>query len=427
MSANGTPLHEMTLRQLRKVASSYAISRYSRMRKDQLLEEIRKIQQSRIDSETTPPAQATVEASKFNIGQGGVVNPPAATGNTPTVAVGTLTDVDSGLHDLPDGYGESRIMLLPRDPQWAYVYWDIPNEHREELRRQGGRRLALRFYDVTDVDLSYQRPHSLQQYECDEMAREWYVPIPVSDRDYAIEIGYIANDGRWLVLARSAVVRIPPVYPSDWIDDQFVAVDWEEDLQGKTILGLSEPPQHWGTIHGNGFYDQAEANEALRVAGSLFGSAHQVPPQVPSSHVFSSAATQEASHAQGLDVDQDTREGSPPAALSSEPPALLEPANPFWLATGVELVVYGATEPGAKVTVAGHPVKLNADGTFRVQVPFQDGLIDYPISAVSADGQALRSIHITFTRETAEVGAKDSTNHQPEIGVRRKLMQGQVA
>jgi uncharacterized protein len=201
MSAERPPLEEMTLRQLRRVASELNISRYSRMRKDQLLEAILEAQQLRFSPSPsrTLEAQAEVEAAKFDVGQ------TDRTG-------GTLVVVDEGLADLPAGYGDSRIVLMPRDPQWAYAYWDIPNSHKEELRRQGGIRLALRFYDVTDINVDYQRPHSLQQYECDELAREWYLPVPVSDRDYVIEIGYLAADGRWLLLARSAAVRIPPVY-----------------------------------------------------------------------------------------------------------------------------------------------------------------------------------------------------------------------
>jgi len=34
----------------------------------------------------------------------------------------------------------------------------------------------------------------------------------------------------------------------------------------------------------------------------------------------------------------------------------------------------------------GRPIKLNPDGTFRFQMSFQDGLIDYPILAVASDG-----------------------------------------
>jgi len=47
------------------------------------------------------------------------------------------TDVDQDLADLPAGYGESCIVLMPRDPQWAYTYWDIPHNHKEDLRSLG--------------------------------------------------------------------------------------------------------------------------------------------------------------------------------------------------------------------------------------------------------------------------------------------------
>ncbi|HEY9761829.1 MAG TPA: DUF4912 domain-containing protein, partial [Trichocoleus sp.] len=174
--------------------------------------------------------EAMIEASKYN-----VVGRP--------VEDLDLADVDQGLIELPDGYGESRIVLLPRDPEWAYAYWDIPNEHKEDRRRQGGQRLALRLYDVTDIDLAHQNPHSLQQYDCEELARNWYLPIPVSDRDYLTEIGYLTPDGRWLVLARSAPIHVPPVYPSDWVEDHFISVNWDENLQGQTFLTLTHPSQ----------------------------------------------------------------------------------------------------------------------------------------------------------------------------------------
>ena len=72
----------------------------------------------------------------------------------------------------------------------------------------------------------------------------------------------------------------------------------------------------------------------------------------------------------------------------------------FWLVADAELIVYGATEPDAKVTIGGQPVKLNPDGTFRFRMSFQDGVIDYSILAVAADEEQTRSIHMNFTRET---------------------------
>lgn len=396
MAKERPPLEEMTLRQLRKVASEYCISRYSRMRKSQLLTSIQDVQRSKfsLSSSRTQEAQETVEATKFELGQ------EDRTG-------GSLADVDEALGDLPAGYGESRIVLLPRDPQWAYTYWDIPNDHKEELRRQGGQTLALRIYDVTDVDLDYQSPHSLQEYPADELAREWYLPIPVSDRDYVIDVGYRTADGGWLVLARSARVHIPPVYPSDWIEDVFITVDFEEDLRAKTFYELVPPSKKLPTVtassEGNPIYEQifglAESAEAQRVAGSLFGSMQHVPgsaapEQAISSYVFPSGVGMWAvPNVSGLTMSGVGMSGFSAGAVPARP-------RKFWLVADAELIVYGATEPDANVTIGGRPIKLNSDGTFRFQMSFQDGLIDYPILAIAADGEQSRSIHMKFERET---------------------------
>jgi X-X-X-Leu-X-X-Gly heptad repeat protein len=582
------PLEEMTLRQLRKVASVYNISRYSRMRKDQLLTAIKDVQHTKLSTSTYQPeveAQEDVEATKFELGQEDLTG-------------GTLAAVDESLPDLPDGYGESLILLMPRDPQWAFTYWDVPNDHKEQLRSQGGQQLALRLYDVTDIRFEYQAPHSIQEYPCDELAREWYLPIPVSDRDYVVDIGYRCVDGRWLVLARSAPVRVPPIYPSDWIDDQFITVDWNEDLRGKSFVELMHPGMRLSTgmLHGQ-MHDIVKDAEAQRVAGSVFGSMQQVPgsaqvvtgsaqmvtgsaqmvtgsaqmvtgsaqmvtgsaqmvtgsaqmvtgsaqmitgsaqmipgsgqmvtgsaQMIPGSvHMVTGSAQMVTGSAQMVtgsaqmvtgsaqmvtgsgqmipgsvhmitgsaqmipgsvhmvtgsaqmipgsvhmvtgsaqmipgsvhmvtgsaqmipgsvhmvtgsgqmipgSVHMVTGSGqmipgSAQMAVSSYVfpsgvgmwavptvsgltmsgvgfSASAPPIRPreFWLVADAELIIYGATEPDATLTIGGRPIKLNPDGTFRFQMSFQDGLIDYPIMAVAVDGEQTRSIHMKFTRET---------------------------
>ncbi len=395
MARERPPIEEMTLRQLRKVASEYGISRYSRMRKSQLLAAIQEIEHSKhtLNQSLSMEAQETVEAAKFDLGQQDINGE-------------VLADVDAELADLPSGYGESRIVLMPRDPQWSYTYWDIPNEHKEELRRQGGQQLALRIYDVTDINLDSQSPHSLQEYPCDELAREWYLPIPVSDRDYVIDIGYRCADGRWLILARSARVHVPPVYPSDWIEDIFVNIDFDQDLRGKTVYNLVPPAKKMAAAAGgNAIYEQifgmAESAEAMRVAGSMFGSMQHVPgsmqpEQAISSYIFPSGVGMwSVPTASGINMSGVGMSGA--GFSASAPP--MRPRQ-FWLIADAELIVYGATEPDATVTIGGRPIKLNPDGTFRFQMSFQDGVIDYPIMAVAADGEQTRSIHMNFERET---------------------------
>ena len=57
-----------------------------------------------------------------------------------------------------------------------------------------------------------------------------------------------------------------------------------------------------------------------------------------------------------------------------------------------ELIVYGATDPSAKLTIGDEEVPLAADGTFRLQVPFRDGSQKYEIKAVDASGEQEKSI-----------------------------------
>ena len=92
MAKERPPLEEMTLRQLRKVASEYSISRYSRMRKSQLLASIEDVQNSKFSLSSSPnlEAQKTVEAAKFELGQEDLTG-------------GSLADVDEALTDLPAG------------------------------------------------------------------------------------------------------------------------------------------------------------------------------------------------------------------------------------------------------------------------------------------------------------------------------------
>jgi hypothetical protein len=408
----------MTLRQLRKVAAELEISRYSRMRKSQLLADIQTIlmakgsASSQIESSNSE-TQEIVEASKFDLGS-----------EETEENLEPLAAIDKSIGELPTGYGESRIVLLPRDPQWAYVYWDVPNSQKEELRKQGGQQLALRLYDATDVNLDYQTPNNLQEYNSDELAREWYLPIPISDRDYVAELGYRCADGRWLVLTRSKVVHVPPVFPSEWVEDNFITVPWDQTLKGQTFFNLVPPskkqapePEQTSTTSTNSdsSYDEifniARDAEVQRISGSLYGSMQHesgigMVPESISSYIFPSGAglfagagAAGAISASGINYSGYGLASSYSFFSSESTPSR---SRKFWLVADAELIVYGATEPDASVTIGGRPIKLNPDGTFRFHTSFQDGIQDYPIFAVAADGEQNRAIHMKFERQTLE-------------------------
>jgi len=86
-----------------------------------------------------------------------------------------------------------------------------------------------------------------------------------------------------------------------------------------------------------------------------------------------------------------------------------QPAAPrqFWFNLNAELVVYGATEPDARVTIGGREIKLRPDGTFSCRFALPDGFFELPAAATSTDHET-RAAVLRFTRQTeyhAEVGA----------------------
>ncbi|MDD5174552.1 MAG: DUF4912 domain-containing protein, partial [Candidatus Omnitrophica bacterium] len=72
----------------------------------------------------------------------------------------------------------------------------------------------------------------------------------------------------------------------------------------------------------------------------------------------------------------------------------------FWLVVNTELIVYGATEPDAKLTVQGKEIKLQPDGTFTLRFALPDGKQVIPVEATSSDGIDHRKITPVVTRKT---------------------------
>lgn len=133
--------------------------------------------------------------------------------NAPSAAIAGGTAVGAGAAAWAALRGrkqQTRIVLKARSPQEIEAFWDIPPEERDAVRQHGGEKLAIRLYDVTDIDLDRQPPHSVQQFECDELTHRQRLPIGLSDRDYLAELGYLTPDGQWLDLGRSTHVRVPP-------------------------------------------------------------------------------------------------------------------------------------------------------------------------------------------------------------------------
>ncbi len=83
------------------------------------------------------------------------------------------------------------------------------------------------------------------------------------------------------------------------------------------------------------------------------------------------------------------------------------PPAGFWLNINAELIVYGATEPDAQVTLGGRPIQLRPDGTFSCRFALPDGQYQLAVAATSARNDSRHAI-LNFGRRTehdGEVGA----------------------
>ena len=349
-------LASLSLRQLRGMARSIGILRYSSENREGLTEAIA----GRVNDGSLPM--------------------------TDLAGLADLAALEAEMSPPPRPTEETRVVFLPRDPQWAYVFWEISEEDRDQALRDGALQLCLRVADVTGLAGGSSHPHTLQEVVVDSHATEWYLPVPLSDRDYRVELGYRKGGGGWISLAHSSVARVPALHPSEQILDQFTPFSLES--APTTVLPTPSETSDPG-LHER-LYQTATARWRRLGRGS------------EAFHELDEGASQESGaggqlSAAGMWASGRSESGA--GGVGSR-------QRSFWLVADAELIVYGATDPSARLTIGGEEVPLSADGTFRIQVPFRDGQQLYPIEAVAADGEQKRSITLEFRRSTPE----DRTN-----------------
>lgn len=131
---------------------------------------------------------------------------------------------------LPNGYGDNRIVILPRDPHWFFSYWEYTAEAIEAARNAVGETWwdsgtwVLRVYDVTDGSPDDLTHASFFDVAVSAEARQWYVRLDKSGRAVIVELGRRLTDGRFIALFRSNLIRLPVGRVSDKIDTQWMAM-----------------------------------------------------------------------------------------------------------------------------------------------------------------------------------------------------------
>ncbi|MEH2405817.1 DUF4912 domain-containing protein [Nostoc sp.] len=343
------------------------------------------------------------------------------------LAIGDKTDINLVDVHVPQ---ESSIVLTSHTLQWADVSWEISETKKAELQQQGGSDLVVRLYDVTGIDLSYQSPHLVQQYACEETANDRFVEIPISDRDYIAEIGYVADDDGWFFIARSAIVRVfNPVHTDPTVENIALASQTpiglieaqEQSSEEESNVALTPRTPKWAYVS---WYISKTQKEALQQQGGsqllvrlydvtgidLSYQNPQLVQQYESEEVvqgrFVAIPVSDRDYMVeiGYIADSDAYGGELRWLLIARSPNIRvfsRSHEDFWFVADAELIIHGATQPNTSVNIGGHTIKIKPDGTFHLRLPFSDGLMDYLIT-VGADGESTRTIHKKFSQETSE-------------------------
>lgn len=269
--------------------------------------------------------------------------------------------------DIPSGYGTTESYLLPKDPAWLFLFWEITAETFDYVRGQYGAdllaqsRTVIRLYDITGVNY-FDGTNANMYYDMPVVfdAKSWYIHAPQSGRSYIADLGFVTPQGHFILLSRSNVTTLPPGKVSDIIDDQWMSVEGDFikllQLSGADRIGLGSS----GPLH---VLDQRWRLTELAGAG-----------QAPSS--TRSSWTSFALHTAPAPADED-----------------------IWLKADCEIIIYGSASANAFVTINGKEIQLK-DGKFSWRQALPAGaVLDLPIQASNKAGDKIRRVHIKALRE----------------------------
>ena len=425
-------------------------------------------EQSRAPQQELPlePADPTTRTLKIPpiLFEGDEPIAPPSKESSPKFAVGFVavkTGLASGGAVLPEAYGTERLWLAARDPHCLYARWDVTSRQEQYYRTlAAGNRLVLRVHlEEAERDRGFVEVPVLPEW------RHCFIPVAAAGKRYAVELGYYEKDHRWTSIAVSESVSTPQAGVAKDKTVRFASAPSRSAIRQETIppalsFRTSEEPEKGQTqeqVRPSSPQSLAETftfSNTLRVptrpqtepsspaspqpsfpaenapGGLLEAESVPVPDWSPAQEEalaeiteWGVAGLQAPSSAAMAPLRQSEAPLSPPVGISSLP-LQEEISSPFggeflqqkgfWFSLNAELVIYGATEPTARVTIGGRAIQLRPDGTFSYRFALPDGRYELPVEAASPQGD-LRQVELEFYRHTTYQGEVQAHPHSPDL------------
>ncbi len=250
-----------------------------------------------------------------------------------------------------------RAVLMVRDPYWLQVNWEVSSRTIQRARVA----LAENWHTATPILRLLRIPTTILGDCSEEVEREveihgavncWYLDVQDPPGSFRVELGYQTDGGQFFSLARSNTVSTPNPGSTEAMESA------SEDVieNSERIFAMS-----------GGYNGTASAGELREWLEERL----QRPLGSPTTSRFGNGA-----------------EG------------VLRRRHQLEFSIDCEIVVHGATDASAFVTMGGEPVKLKSDGSFTARLSLPDRRQVIPIVASTRDGAEEQTIVLAVERNT---------------------------
>ncbi|TVM03022.1 MAG: DUF4912 domain-containing protein [Candidatus Brocadia sp. WS118] len=132
--------------------------------------------------------------------------------------------------ELPEDYGDNRIVLMVRDTGCLFAYWELRKEVLDNILNTLGSmahsaKMVLRIYDVTDVIFNGNNAHTYFDIEVTGGTRSWYIHTGKPNRSFCADIGFLTPNGTFRLIARSNPVITPRAGVSEVVDEAWMSIE----------------------------------------------------------------------------------------------------------------------------------------------------------------------------------------------------------
>ncbi len=259
--------------------------------------------------------------------------------------------------ELPSQFNESKLVLMPKDPEYMFCYWELTpkllGERETEKLPQANYRETLKINweakSLFEPNFSF--------IPVFFWAKKWYFGVPQIGQSYQVELGWLSDSGHFIALIRSNLSELP----ESWIVTQKRLAE-----KGDVLAYASKHTKSFGSSEHLVVEDIRNLSPEWNLSSESF-----------SSSSWSRGASQKSSSE------------SVSANLGNEPPAKGVSLGKRSKSTKAKLEISGKVLLGTQIEIDGKRIPLDMTGRFQTEFPFDTNVLTLQLIGASGIRRSL--------------------------------------